>query len=674
MEVVGSRLRHLNGELNHFYRIIALATSIYNTNDLASWCGINENFVFHFSSSSRPAALEIEIRGIDVTNFNEKTVTDTRFVQTALIDQYDIGGRKLLIFVSNRNRARSVALELLKTAAHTGNHDRFLLSSRAYLTKFIADIGDPALRYSLSFGIGYIYDTQPNREKSIVETLFQDGVIQVLVSTVNLCWVISDAPSVVILIGTQNDDGSEYLLSDVLQMVAIAKNFCVLLCHHKQKNYYARCLLEPITVESQIVGNLHDHITSEIVAGIIVNKQEAIDYLTWTFFYRRLHLNPNYYGLNQNTDRHISDYLSELVETTLEDLSHSGCVQIKSNDFDTVPNDFGRVASHYYIKYTTVEIYKASLRPKTRQKGLLEIICSSRELENLTTRPGEDFIICKILSTIPSLSHPRMSYEYQKKSLALMIAHFSRLTLTGELLSDRINILSIVTKLNFALVDVCASLGYIKPLLCGMQISQMVMQGQWSSDSPFIQAPLITREHADKLIENLNMDSLYDVSSSKRAEMVPYLSQIEMAELMRCCNNYPDIQMKASVLTKSHAKTDVSLKIQLQLRNGIFLAKKKTLQKSSHFFTSKLHDSLSCVETSQCGNCLLRGWWILGVDTNNTLLFLKKVFITPDRPVIHCDIINFTSCEHGPHTVTVHLMSDSYCGCDQAIDVNYFIK
>lgn len=48
-----------------------------------------------------------------------------------------------------------------------------------------------------------------------------------------------------------------------------------------------------------------------------------MDYLTFTLFYRRLALNPNFYNMVGASHRHMSDHLSDLVESTLADLERA---------------------------------------------------------------------------------------------------------------------------------------------------------------------------------------------------------------------------------------------------------------------------------------------------------------------------------------------------------------
>ena len=72
---------------------------------------------------------------------------------------------------------------------------------------------------------------------------------------------------------------------------------CVLLCQTAKKNMFKKFLYEPLPIESHLDHCLHDHFNAEIVTKTVENKQDAVDYLTWTFLYKRMTMNPNYYSL-----------------------------------------------------------------------------------------------------------------------------------------------------------------------------------------------------------------------------------------------------------------------------------------------------------------------------------------------------------------------------------------
>lgn len=153
------------------------------------------------------------------------------------------------------------------------------------------------------------------------------------------------------------------------------------------QDFFKKFLYEPLPVESHLDHCLHDHFNAEIVTKTVENKQDAVDYLTWTFLYRRMTQNPNYYNLQgewvlkgDNTmrdqisslnvlfvcswsgmsHRHLSDHLSELVEHTLHDLEQSKCISIE-DEMDVAPLNLGMIAAYYYINYTTIGSCQRSL-------------------------------------------------------------------------------------------------------------------------------------------------------------------------------------------------------------------------------------------------------------------------------------------------------------------------
>nr|XP_027060744.1 DExH-box ATP-dependent RNA helicase DExH12-like [Coffea arabica] len=208
----------------------------------------------------------------------------------------------------------------------------FLLQSAGDLEPFIDRIKEPTLKETLRYGVGYLQEGLTGTDQDIVKTLFETGGIQVCVMSSSMSWGVALSAHLVVIMGTRHYDGREnahrdYPVTDLLQMMGHANRplvdnlgKCVIFCHAPRKEYYKKFLYEAFPVESHLHHYLHDNLNAEVVVKAIQNKQDAVDYLTWTFMYRRLTQNPNYYNLQGVNHRHLSDHLSELVENTISDL------------------------------------------------------------------------------------------------------------------------------------------------------------------------------------------------------------------------------------------------------------------------------------------------------------------------------------------------------------------
>ena len=174
----------------------------------------------------------------------------------------------------------------------------------------------------------------------------------------------------------------DFPITDVLQMMGRAGRpqfddtgkACVLV-HEPKKNFYMNFLHSPFPVESQLLDALHDHMNAEVVGETITTLQDGIDYLSWTFFFRRLLVNPSYYSLSDCSAEGMNTFLSELVEKTLGDLEEAGCVEFQ--DDAVLPTFLGRIASYYCLSYGTCTRADTYTEPYTEAHTFWAHIASS---------------------------------------------------------------------------------------------------------------------------------------------------------------------------------------------------------------------------------------------------------------------------------------------------------
>lgn len=113
---------------------------------------------------------------------------------------------------------------------------------------------------------------------------------------------------------------------------------------------------------------------------------------------------------------------------------------------DTSALNLGMIAAYYNINYVTVDIFSMSLTEKTKLKGLLEIVSSAAEFENIPIRHHEDVFLRKVYDRVPvKLATANYDSPHFKTNILLQ-AHFARLTLPADLAADQALILTKVLK------------------------------------------------------------------------------------------------------------------------------------------------------------------------------------------------------------------------------------
>ncbi|CAD6202628.1 unnamed protein product [Miscanthus lutarioriparius] len=611
LEVIVSRMRYISSQTERSIRFVGLSTALANARDLADWLGVTDDGLFNFKPSVRPVPLEVHIQ----------------------------------------------------LAASDEKPRQFLSMADNSLDMVLSQVSDSNLRHTLQFGIGLHHAGLNDRDRSLVEELFSNNKIQVLVCTSTLAWGVNLPAHLVIIKGSEYYDGKtkryvDYDITDILQMMGRAgrpqydqHGKAVILVHEPKKSFYKKFLYEPFPVESNLREHLHDHINAEIVSGTISNKEEAIIYLTWTYLYRRLVVNPAYYGLEDTETNTLNSYLSRLVETTFEDLEDSGCIKVDDRSVKYLI--LGKIASQYYLSYLTVSMFGSNIGPSTSLEVFVHVLSAAAEFDELPVRHNEDNLNQILSGNVPYPVDQHHLDDPHVKANLLFQAHFSRAELPiSDYITDLKSVLDQSIRIIQAMIDVCANSGWLSSALTCMHLLQMIIQGLWFERD--YESLWMLPSMNDDILDHLKgrgvstVPSLLDLS---REELHKLLQPFSASELYQDLQHFPRVDVKVKLHNEQERSKPPTLNIRLQLKNS--------RRSASRAFAPRFPKAKQ------------EAWWlVLGNATSSELYGLKRISFA-DR------VIN-TRMEL-PQMFDVQetkliLVSDCYLGFDLEYSLEHLTK
>lgn len=675
-EVVVSRMQYIHIQLENNMRIIGLSVPLSNARDVGEWLGANKHTIYNFSPMTRPVGLALHIQSFTIPHFPSLMMAMARPAYQAILQLSP--DKPAIVFVPGRKQVRATALDILSACIMDDDDERFLHTDVDELAPFLERINERALGESLKHGIGYYHEALSTSDKRIVSHLFKIGAIQIMLASREVCWEIPFGAHLVIVMGTQYFQGREhryvdYQISEILQMFGRAgrpgeddTGKGVLMVPAVKSQYYKKFLNEALPIESHLQMWLHDAFVTEISTKTITSTQDAVDWSTYTYFYRRLLANPSYYGLSDTSHEGLSTHLSELVENTLKELAEAKIIDLDEEDDSVSPLNPAMIAAYYNISFITMQTFLLSLTGRTKLKGMLEIITSATEFESIQMRRHEDHILRRIYDRVPvKMSEPAYDSPHFK-ALVLLQAHFSRMQLPIDLAKDQEVIVSKVLSLLSACVDVLSSEGHLNAM-SAMEMSQMAVQAMWDRDSPLLQIP-----HFDsKIVDTLSKHGVKDIDDFMTA-MDPSenpdhsklvaamgLSNRQLVDAANFTNNkYPSLELEFDVTDKDDITAGQPSYLSIRISREV--EEDEEDEEGGNEVDLTVHAPFYPSRK-------VENWWlVVAEEKTKSLLAIKRVTIAKSLSTK----LEYVVPTPGKKDLTLFLMSDSYVGVDQSMAFN----
>lgn len=464
LESIISRTIRRMEQTRDYVRLVALSATLPNYQDVAKFLRVDpKKGLFYFDSTYRATPLQQQFIGVTEKKPIKRYQVMNEACYEKVLDQ--AGKNQSLVFVHSRKETAKTAKFLRDMAVEKETITQFVKpdsGTRELLLAEIENVTDQNLKDLLPFGFAIHHAGMNAKDRVLVEELFKEGHLQVLCSTATLAWGVNLPAHCVIIKGTQvynPEKGRWCELSpqDVLQMLGRAGRpqydsygEGIIITNHSELQYYLSLMNQQLPIESQFVSKLADNLNAEIVLGTIRNRDEAVQWLGYTYLYvlpciiseLLLTLHSRYVRMLRDPVLYSvgADYLDDdpLLEQKRADITHSAAVLLEKCNlikYDRSSGRFqatelGRIASHYYVTYNSMATYNQHIKPTMSIIELFRVFALSNEFKLIPVRQDEKLELGKLLEKVPIPVKENVD-EPAAKINVLLQAYISNLKLEG---------------------------------------------------------------------------------------------------------------------------------------------------------------------------------------------------------------------------------------------------
>ena len=576
--IVARTLRQVESS-QKMIRIVGLSATLPNYLDVARFLHVNPyTGLFFFDGRFRPVPLEQTFIGVKGSNklAQLQQMEDVCYEKVLKLVR---AGHQVMVFVHARNATIKTALKLRDFAKNEGDIQHFFPEqsrSLGEMQKQMQRSKNKQLREIFDDGFGVHHAGMLRADRNLVERAFMEGHIRVLCCTATLAWGVNLPAHAVIIKGTEIYDSKkgsfvDISMLDILQIFGRAgrpqfdnSGEAFIITAHDKLSYYLSLLTRQSPIESQFINSLADNLNAEVCLGTVTTVEEGAKWLSYTYLHVRMKFNPLFYGLTYKQlqeDPGLEQHRVDLIKIAGRKLDQAKMVRYDERTGYLHATDLGRTASHYYIKYDTIEIINSRLHINMNEKEIFSMVSESSEFQQLKVRDEELNELDTLLEDCPLPIKNGIENTSGKVNL-LIQAYISRSKLEGfSLVSDLSYVSQNVTRIARALFEIALKLGW--PIMSGrlLNITKVIERQLWHFQNPLRQfESQLPFELLAKIEEkNMSIDSLREMNGKELGLL--FHNQRMGEKIKECISNLPLIEIETTIhpITRSVLRVKISL-------------------------------------------------------------------------------------------------------------------
>lgn len=579
VEALVARTLRLVESSQSMIRIVGLSATLPNYIDVARFLRVNPAIgLFFFDSRFRPIPLSQQFIGVKASKTMQMMSDMNTICYDKCIEQLR-NGKQVMVFVHARNATTRTAM-VLREMAQSRGHTQVFSSERsleyANAMRTMGKSRNKQLSELFQAGFGFHHAGMLRQDRTLVEKYFADGLIKVLVCTATLAWGVNLPAHAVIIKGTEIYDSKQGSfvdlgILDVLQIFGRAgrpqfdkSGLGIIITAHEKLNHYLSLLTNQFPIESNFIQCLGDNLNAEVSLGTICNVQEAIEWLSYTYLFVRMRINPQVYGLNYSDvedDPSLDAKRRQLIHASAMALDKARMIRYNERTGDLNVTDLGRTASHFYIKYDTIEVFNELLKPVMNESEVLNMMANASEFQQLKVRDDEMDELDELNQDSCEVPVKGGSENLHGKVNIMMQTYLSRgFVKSFSLVSDMSYINQNAVRIARGLFQII--LRNNNPILAGrlLTMSKMFERQMWDWMTPMRQFTMIPFDVIEKIEDRgLSVNALREMSSREISDMVRNQKYGDMVK--RFAQEFPMLNIEAALqpITRTVLRIRVSI-------------------------------------------------------------------------------------------------------------------